>query len=1355
MKVLAFSFFPAFVPPENGGVTRLFRFYRALSRWHEVRLITSTHVGGREEVVRHGAGFLERRVPKGPEFVAQWEALQPKAGEGDLSGPCLAACATRPSGLHRAYLEEYAWADVILHDFPFLAGYDLFAGGDDKPRIYNAHNCESALYRQLHGARGEAVTQVVEAAERHVLSFADVLFYCSREDLEGFRSLAPQAGYEAVYVPHGAEVPVQGRAARPGGGAPRAVFVGSSHPPNVAAARFIVETLAPSLPQVHFDLVGGCWPQGRYGASVSAHGVVDSLRLAQLLEEADVALNPMLEGGGSNVKVLDYFAHGLPVVSTPFGMRGVEAEPGVHFVSAPLEEFAQALSQILADGARLEALGAAARALVQARYRWEAVAERAAAAIEAAVRRKRAQDRRFVLALNDYDSFAAVGGGGTRTRALYEAVSAWRPVIFLSLGDPVRIEAVRHGEGILGVRLPKTEAQRLEEDRARASGVSQDDVIAARHALRNPWLVAAYEALRQRAACISVEHCYLTPLPLSFGDRFVYSSQNHEAGLKARLLGALPGGAEAVAEVARLERLAVMRAATVVAVSEEDARALVRGLPAAAPVVVVRNGAQDPAEGQRAQEVAEAVAREVGARSAVFLGSAHPPNVEAGRFVLALARRCPDVEFHVLGSVCDALEGAARNVRLWGQVDEETKSAVLRACRVALNPMREGSGSNVKLADYLAHGLFVVTTDFGRRGYPPEVGAHLAVVPLEDFARTVQAALADEQLFSSEVREQRRVLFDRLLSMRRLARRFMEVLQGLEAPKKRVLVVTYRYGAPARGGAEAYLERCLQALAAQGDFAVDVVAPEVSRIEDRCRFTANYVFEEDFGVPVDLPGVRFARFPVRVPEGIAQGVRAAWAVQPRFEEALAHRLAGRFSRSGLSWGWGYPETGGRWAMTECAVFLAREGVLRLRVRTEGRVVVWASCEEGSLGGPWVVEGGAELVFMAPAGEVCLTASAAVVEDELRPVGMLVTGLHLAGEEIALAGPTLVQEALQGLPAVEAFACLAQAAQESRGVHAVELTPLRGPWSPGLEAFVREHARDYDLVVTHNVVFRPAVVAVRAARDAGVPAVVIPHAHLDDDFYHFPDLAETLRTADLVLASPRAACDFLQQQGCRTAYLPAGCDTTESFGEAEVAAFRAVCDVPEPFVLVLGRKAGAKGYRAVIEAVEALNREGVRVRAVLIGPDDDGVPVRSAHAVYLGPQPREVVRGALASCTALCHLSASESFGIVLLEAWQAGRPVIVNRHCAAFHDMAIDGVNALMVSPDQGEEVKAAIARLIGDPELAVELAREGRKVVEDYSWQKVGQRFVEFCRELIGPMRNEFQTPDGAGAPLVEKTIP
>ncbi len=134
--------------------------------------------------------------------------------------------------------------------------------------------------------------------------------------------------------------------------------------------------------------------------------------------------------------------------------------------------------------------------------------------------------------------------------------------------------------------------------------------------------------------------------------------------------------------------------------------------------------------------------------------------------------------------------------------------------------------------------------------------------------------------------------------------------------------------------------------------------------------------------------------------------------------------------------------------------------------------------------------------------------------------------------------------------------------------------------------------------------------------------------------------------------------------------------------------------------------------------------------VLIGPDDDGLEITAACATYLGRQPREVVRGALLSCVALVNMSTSESFGIVLLEAWRAGKPVVANRQCAAFHDMAVNDVNALLVDD---ATLKAALERLVADPQLCARLANEGGKVVEQYDWAQVGERFAKACVELVG----------------------
>ena len=53
-------------------------------------------------------------------------------------------------------------------------------------------------------------------------------------------------------------------------------------------------------------------------------GVVDDERKKELLSMADVALNPILSDCGANVKMFDFMAMGLPVVTTDVGVRGIE-----------------------------------------------------------------------------------------------------------------------------------------------------------------------------------------------------------------------------------------------------------------------------------------------------------------------------------------------------------------------------------------------------------------------------------------------------------------------------------------------------------------------------------------------------------------------------------------------------------------------------------------------------------------------------------------------------------------------------------------------------------------------------------------------------------------------------------------------------------------------------------------------------------------------------------------------------------------------------------------------------------------------------------------------------------------------
>jgi len=1337
-NLLVLSFFPAFVPPKSGGEVRLFNFYFELSRFFNITLLSSGHLNSDIETIWHTNNFVEKRVPKDSIFEEQWQKLTPHAGEGDLSGPCIAACGKYLTELHKAYFESYAATDIIIHEFAFTVDYDLFRGMDDKPRIYNSNNCEYELYKKLHASSpSNAIAELVRDAEIRLLKSVDLVTYCGTEDLPAFQQMLPNGLPKTVFIPNGmtkVAIVKANKNEKP----KRAVFIGSAHFPNIEAAEYIANLLAPACPEIMFDIIGNCLPLGNYPENVVRHGVVEAKVKSELILAADIAINPMLTGSGSSLKILDFVAHGIPVLSTPIGMRGFDFSNGTDCLLVEAEDFPSLLKSNINRTSFLDEMGKSARLFAYENYSWSAIAYKFKDIVSELLERHKNEHvpKPYVLALNDYDPFDSVGGGATRLQGLYSALAEWSDVIVICFSKGVSIEVAEVSTRIRCVRVPKTD-KHIEEEAFFNSQfhISANDIVAFRQAGRNPILNEIYDVLRNRARIVVCEHPYMVPLPNRFGDRFVYSSQNYEYGLKKSLLEWHPNRQMLLDDVRQAEHLCVATSATVVAVSTEDAENFSRSSQAVAPIIVVRNGAGIPV--QPTSDDLNAVSNLINPRSVVFLGSAHMPNVDAATFIVeTLALDCPDIEFHLIGSVCQALPNSLPpNVKTWGELCDSMKSAVLQLCQIAVNPMFSGSGSNIKLADFFANGLHVVSTSFGVRGYPDPVKPHVTIADRESFALVLQTVLDDPHIVDEARRMDRRKIFAEHLSMRSLATDLVELLKDLERPKKRMLFVTYRYTSPILGGAELMLSKLISGIGSSGEFSVDLIAPEVCSISENARFSGRYYSDADISAPVGLRNVRFVRFPVKDLDDqfINEKLILAWHAQSEFEKQLYALIKSSITTSGLAWGWGFPEgtkeSKCRWGFTECGLHL----LVRSTVRITGfvpQISVLRVCDASGTELLYQeLDSWFEVYFEADEGtvEFYVSAKRDYSIPDPRPLGMYVKHIYLNGSEIDLWETTVSKSASKN--ALDIYIQMEEAARLSRGRHSVSLTEMRGPHSPDLELFLAENVKHYDIVVTHNSVFRPAIAAISAAKANNIPSILIPHAHLDDDFYHFPDVHQCALDADLVLAAPKAACRFYEYIGVRRVeYLPSGIDISEKYSEEDETAFRNLYDRKDPFFLILGRKAPAKGYHLVINKIEKLATKK-NVHLVLIGPDDDGVAISSNHATYLGQQPRNIVRGALRSCLALVNMSSSESFGMVLLEAWFAGRPVIANSNCSAFLDLAIHEHNSLLVTEDT---LGFALDRLLSDNNLCDRLAMAGRKEVQQFSWDKLNVEFLATCIRLI-----------------------
>ncbi len=152
-----------------------------------------------------------------------------------------------------------------------------------------------------------------------------------------------------------------------------------SYFPNKEAVDLIVDYIAPKIYKKHKNsvfLIAGKDVPVFEKKNVKSVGFVDDVY--SFLNIADIAIAPLLHGGGTKLKILDYMGARLPIVTTKKGMEGIEAENCEHaiIVDNVDEEFINAIEYLIENKHERERLGRNARKLAEEKYDWEKIGEK-------------------------------------------------------------------------------------------------------------------------------------------------------------------------------------------------------------------------------------------------------------------------------------------------------------------------------------------------------------------------------------------------------------------------------------------------------------------------------------------------------------------------------------------------------------------------------------------------------------------------------------------------------------------------------------------------------------------------------------------------------------------------------------------------------------------------------------------------------------------------------------------------------------------------------------------------------------------------------------------------------------------
>ena len=238
----------------------------------------------------------------------------------------------------------------------------------------------------------------------------------------------------------------------------------------------------------------------------------------------------------------------------------------------------------------------------------------------------------------------------------------------------------------------------------------------------------------------------------------------------------------------------------------------------------------------------------------------------------------------------------------------------------------------------------------------------------------------------------------------------------------------------------------------------------------------------------------------------------------------------------------------------------------------------------------------------------------------------------------------------------------------------------------------------------------------------------------------------LHGADGIFAVSRYTAGLARELGvepCKVHVVPNGVDAArfELPDAAErVRRFRERHDlVDRPCFATVARLQPHKGIDTGVAALPALRRRVPRATYVVVGDGPDAERLRglaqqlgvSDGVRFLGRVPDDEVVDALLACDAFALLSREaipdvEGFGLVLLEAGACGRPVLGARS-GGIPDAVAEDDSGLLVAPDDVEATADALARLLGDPELAHRLGEGGlRRARGALSWDRAARAIYE-----------------------------
>ena len=296
---------------------------------------------------------------------------------------------------------------------------------------------------------------------------------------------------------------------------------------------------------------------------------------------------------------------------------------------------------------------------------------------------------------------------------------------------------------------------------------------------------------------------------------------------------------------------------------------------------------------------------------------------------------------------------------------------------------------------------------------------------------------------------------------------------------------------------------------------------------------------------------------------------------------------------------------------------------------------------------------------------------------------------------------------------------------------------------------------FELLHCHGI-YPPGYLAALGRTRLGVPIVITNHDGTINDGnvrlakpLVYRRYLEALAAADALVAVSQRAYDGYKKL-CPEAGLivtiPNGTDVKAMESPESRPPGLQPSIKPGGYLLYIGRLRYRKGVDLLLAAFSQASISKT-IRLVIAGDGDEGPALKDQITkLHLEDRVHFVgwVSGSLktyllqnAFCTVIPSRW-SEAFGLVVLESYAAGRPVVAT-DIPGLSELIVQDQTGVLVEPESAASIARALNEMVLDPQRTAKRGEQARRFVQDFSWQAIAQRHLQLYEDLLTSKGRKF----------------